>query len=186
MQPAALDQRRRVLLAYEAVAKPCGAFPVPLLIRATIRHAPQLLNDRQGEQRDGRKSLLAVDDEELAVTMRLDDQGSHVVTALGIAPHLDDVVPEVLPLLLRPGVVPLVRRNAVRLAVADQLQVAGRARVEDVGPGHPSPPPPVASNTLLKVVPGGNASCFASATNSGGVNNGLPGDQSSTLSECSS
>ena len=136
VQPAALDERRRVLFADEAVAQLRGALPVPLIVRASIRHAPQLVDDRQRQQGDGRQPLLAVDDEELAVTVRLHNQGAHVMTAVGLAAQLDDVVPEIFPLLLRPGIVALVRRHAVRLAVADQLQVAGRPRVEDVGSAH--------------------------------------------------
>ena len=42
------------------------------------------------------------------------------------------------------------------------------------------------SSSPLSVVSAGNSSSFTSAVNSGGVKSGLPGDQSSTLSECSS
>jgi hypothetical protein len=143
-QPAALHERRRVLLADETVAKLGGALAVPFLVRALVRHAPQLADDGQGQQGNGRQPLLTVDDEELAVAVGLHDQRTHVVTPVGIAAQLDDVVPEVFPLLLRPGVVPLVRGHAIGLAVADQLQIAGRAGVEDVRPAHRSPPPPAA------------------------------------------
>ena len=102
---------------------------------------------------NGRQPLLAVDDEELAGAVGLHDQCPHVVTAVGLAAQLDDVVPEVFPLLLRPGVAPLVRGNAIRLAVADQLQVAGRSGIEDVGPAHESRRPPAPSSQRLQRSP---------------------------------
>ena len=138
-QPAALHQGRRVLFADEAVPQLLRPFPIPLAVRTRVRHAQKPGDDREGQQRDRRQPLLAVDDQELAVTVGLDDQGAHVMPAVGLAPQLDDVVPEVLPLLLRPRVVALVRRHPVRLAVADQLQVAGRPRVQDVGAAHGCP-----------------------------------------------
>ena len=120
----------------ESIPKLRRAFPVVLRVDVVIGDPMQLGDDREREDADGRQSLLAVDDRELAVAVSLDHERSHVVTCLGAFAEVEHVIPEVFPLFLRPGVVALVRRHAISLPVADQLQVVDGYRVQDVGPAH--------------------------------------------------
>ncbi len=138
-QPAALDERSRILLADEAIAQLVGPFPVRRWLDTAVGHRPELADHSQCKNAERRHPLLAVDDEELAIVSPFDNQGPHIVTVVTPTTKLQNVIPEVFPLLLRPRVIALVRRHTVPLAVTDQLQVVDRSRIEDVGPAHHKP-----------------------------------------------
>ena len=91
-----------------------------------------MLDRREREYAQGRKTLLAVDDEKLAVTLPLDHKRAHVMSVVGPAAQFDDVVPQILPVLLLPGVVTLVWRNAVDFAVADQLEEIRGTGIQEI------------------------------------------------------
>ena len=136
IQAAAFDEGSRILFSNEAIPEFSSTLPIPLCVDILRRHPVQFVDNREGENTDGRQPLLSVDDCELPIALSVNDQRPHVVTALGLPEKIEDVVPEVLPLLLRPGVVALVRRNVIRLAVGDQLQVVDGGSAQHVGPAH--------------------------------------------------
>ena len=76
IQSAAFDEGGRILLADEPAAKLSGTRPVAVRVDVPVGHAMELADDRQRKDPDRGEPLLAVDDEEFTVALRLNDHGA--------------------------------------------------------------------------------------------------------------
>ena len=101
VEPAALGQGSRILLADEAIAKFARSLTVCICLDTLVSHGPQPRNHCKDQDTECGQPLLTV-----------------------------------LPLLLGPGVVALVRRHTIALSVADQVEIVDRVGVQDVASCH--------------------------------------------------
>ena len=100
-----------------------------------LRAGSQKVNCGENKDAERRHPLLAIDDLEALPVLGLENDRAHVVVGtLLLEPA--EVLPQVFPMLLLPGIVTLVTRNGVGLAVTEKLlQVLG-SRDQQIGLAH--------------------------------------------------
>jgi len=116
------DQRDGVQIADIGVLQGIASALISVGIQPQPGQFLQVAQRRQHHHAERGETLLPIDDVEALAVRGLQDQITHVVGRLGfLVEQAENVLPQVIPLVVRPGIIPLKGRHLIAQAIAQQL-----------------------------------------------------------------